>query len=185
MYVRLQKKPTSATTLYTIIQKDSNIRFDFAFRLAKVGDWCEWDMLRKSFLRSHYRRKNPPYSSGWIEWSFGWWSPERSCGYDLNDIETEDNRWYANIKFYGNEKGHLYNADMCQFLASLNESQESFESYFTPKDMFDIWKKQKIADYSTLPVTKKVYEDIDNSTRMKLRNEHLERQFKKNQSDIE
>ena len=31
----------------------------------------------------------------------------------FNDIETEDNRWYANIKFYGNEKGHLYNADMC------------------------------------------------------------------------
>lgn len=44
----------------------------------------------------------------------------------FNDIETEDNRWYANIKFYGNEKGHLYNADMCQFLASLNEGQ-SFE----------------------------------------------------------
>lgn len=93
----------------------------------------------------------------------------------FNDIETEDNRWYVNMKFYGNEKGHLYNADMCQFLASLNESRESFEAYFTPKDMFDIWKKQKIADYSTLPVT----------TRMKLRNEHLERQFKKNQSDSE
>ena len=36
---------------------------------------------------------------------------------------------------------------MCQFLASLNESRESFESYFTPKDMFDIWKQQKIADF--------------------------------------
>ena len=74
---------------------------------------------------------------------------------------------------------------MCQFLASLNESRESVEAYFTPKDMFDIWKKQKIADYSTLPVTKKVYEDIDNTTRMKLRNEHLEQQFKKNQNDSE
>ena len=51
--------------------------------------------------------------------------------------------------------------------------------------MFDIWKKQKIADYSTLPVTKKVYEDIDNAARMKLRNEHLERQFKKIQNDSE
>lgn len=53
----------------------------------------------------------------------------------FNDIETEDNRWYANTKLYGNEKVHLYNADMYQFLASLNESRESFESYFTPKDM--------------------------------------------------
>ncbi len=49
--------------------------------------------------------------------------------------------------------------------------------------MFDIGKKQKIADYSTLPVTKEVYEDIDSATKMKLRNEHLERQFKKNQND--
>lgn len=30
-----------------------------------------------------------------------------------------------------------------------------------------------------------MYEDIDNATRMKLRNEHLERQFKKNQSGSE
>lgn len=56
----------------------------------------------------------------------------------FNDIETEDNLWYVNIKFYGNEKGFLYNADMCQFLTSLNESLESFEAYFTPKHMFDI-----------------------------------------------
>lgn len=72
---------------------------------------------------------------------------------------------------------------MYQFIASLNESWESFEPYFTPKNMFDIWKKQRIVDYSTLPVTKKIYEDIDNATRMKFRNEHLERPFKKNQSD--
>lgn len=47
-----------------------------------------------------------------------------------------------------------------------------------------IYKKQKIADYSTLPVTKEVYADKDNATRMQLRNEHLEQQFMKNQSDI-
>ena len=55
---------------------------------------------------------------------------------------------------------------MCQFLASLNENRESFESYFTPKDMFDIWKKQVIAEYATLPVTKKTYENIDTATRI-------------------
>lgn len=66
----------------------------------------------------------------------------------FNDIETKDNCWHANIKFYGNEKEHLYNADMCQFLASLNEGQKSFETYLMPKDMFDIWKKLKIADYA-------------------------------------
>lgn len=48
----------------------------------------------------------------------------------FNVIEPKDNRWYANIKFYGNEKGHLYNADMCQFLASLNESHFRATSHF-------------------------------------------------------
>lgn len=103
----------------------------------------------------------------------------------FNDIETADNRWYANIKFYGNEKSYIYNGDMCQFLSSLNENRESFESYFTPKDMFEIWKKQMITEYETLPVTKKVYENIDTATRIKLRNEYLEQQFKKNQNDSE
>lgn len=103
----------------------------------------------------------------------------------FNDIETAENRWYANIKFYGNEKPYIYNGDMCQFLSSLNENRESFESYFTPKDMFEIWKKQMITEYETLPVTKKVYENIDTATRIKLRNEYLEQQFKKNQNDSE
>lgn len=101
----------------------------------------------------------------------------------FNDLETPENRWYANIKFLGNEKEHQYNGDMCQFLASLNENRESFESYFTPKDMFEIWKKQKVADYATLPVTKKIYEDLDNTTRLKLRNEQLEQQFKNKQNN--
>ncbi len=43
--------------------------------------------------------------------------------------------------------------------------------------LLDIWKKQKIANRSTLPVTKRMYEDIDNATRMKFRDGHLERRF--------
>ena len=56
---------------------------------------------------------------------------------------------------------HIINADMCQFLASLNESRESYESYFTPKEMFDIWKKQKVSDYSPFPVTRKTYQELE------------------------
>lgn len=94
-----------------------------------------------------------------------------------NDIETEDNRWYASLKFYGNDKEHTMNGDICNFLSSLAENRESFESYFTSKEMFDNWKEQKINYFSSLPLTKKVYAELDNATRMKLRNELLERQF--------
>ena len=102
---------------------------------------------------------------------------------EKSDRETEGNRWYASIKFYGNEKDYPYNADMCQFLASLNESRESYESYFTPKEMFDIWKKQKVSDYSPFPVTRKTYQELDTVTRLKLRNEYLEKQFQEKKSD--
>ena len=72
---------------------------------------------------------------------------------------------------------------MCQFLASLNESRESYESYFTPKEMFDIWKKQKVSDSSPFPVTRKTYQELDTVTRLKLRNEYLEKQFQEKKSD--
>ena len=57
----------SATTLYTIIQKDSNIRFDFALRLANALDID----VNESFLWSYYRRRNISHSPRWIEWSLG------------------------------------------------------------------------------------------------------------------
>lgn len=66
---------------------------------------------------------------------------------------------------------------MYNFLKSLSENRESFESYFTSKEMFDIWKDQKINNYSSIPVTKKVYEELDNETRLKLRNEYFEKQL--------
>ena len=49
----------SATTLYTIIQKDSNIRFDFAFRLANaleidVNEICTASPFRESLQKKKY-----------------------------------------------------------------------------------------------------------------------------------
>ena len=57
------------------------------------------------------------------------------------DIETATQRWYAGLRFYGNDPEHSLNADMCNFLADLQENRESLESYFTGKDMYDMWKK--------------------------------------------
>ena len=47
------------------------------------------------------------------------------------DIETETQKWYAGLRFYGNDPEHSLNADMCHFLADLQENRESLESYFT------------------------------------------------------
>ncbi len=59
----------SATTLYSIIQKDSNIRFDFALRLANeleidVNEICS----AQSLFGCNHRRRNISYITEWIEW---------------------------------------------------------------------------------------------------------------------
>lgn len=64
-----------------------------------------------------------------------------------NDLETEDNRWTASITFYGNDKKHDYNAVICQFLSSFKENRDSFEHYFTTKELFDLWKEKELQYY--------------------------------------
>ena len=41
-----------------------------------------------------------------------------------NDLETETQKWYAGIRFYGNDPEHSLNGDMCNFLAELEENRE-------------------------------------------------------------
>ncbi len=98
-----------------------------------------------------------------------------------NDLETETQKWYAGIRFYGNDPEHSLNGDMCNFLAELEENRESLESYFTGKDMFDMWKKQTLEYYSTRFITHKEIESLDFETRIRKRDELLERKFSNNE----
>ena len=98
-----------------------------------------------------------------------------------NDLETETQKWYAGIRFYGNDPEHSLNGDMCNFLTELEENRESLESYFTGKDMFDMWKKQTLEYYSTRSITHKEIESLDFETRIRKRDELLERKFSNNE----
>ena len=97
------------------------------------------------------------------------------------DIETETQKWYAGLRFYGNDPEHSLNADMCNFLADLQENRESLESYFTGKDMFDMWKKQTLEYYTSKPVTHKEIEELDFETRIRKRDELLTQKFSNNE----
>jgi transcriptional regulator with XRE-family HTH domain len=94
-----------------------------------------------------------------------------------NDVENEQERWYAGIKFYGNDKEHSLNADMCNFLADLQENRESLESYFTGKDMYEMWKKKTLDYYTAKPVTHQEIEDLDFETRIRKRDQLLSQKF--------
>ena len=97
------------------------------------------------------------------------------------DIETATQRWYAGLRFYGNDPEHSLNADMCNFLADLQENRESLESYFTGKDMYDMWKKKTLEYYTAKPVTHKELEDLDFETRIHKRDELLAQKFSNNE----
>ena len=95
-----------------------------------------------------------------------------------NDLETEENKWYCAIKFFGNSEGHSCNQEICQILSGFEENRSSFESYFTSKEMFDLWKEKQLQYYADEALTEKQYPELDATTRRKLRNELLEKQFK-------
>lgn len=95
-----------------------------------------------------------------------------------NDLETEDNKWYCAVKFFGRAEGYPANMDVCQILSSLEENRSSFEAYFTSKEMYDLWKEKEIEYYSKHPLTAKKYPKLDLMTRLQLRNEMMEKQFK-------
>lgn len=95
-----------------------------------------------------------------------------------NDLETEDNKWYCAVKFFGRAEGYPANMDVCQILSSLEENRSSFEAYFASKEMYDLWKEKQIEYYSKHPLTAKKYPKLDLTTRLRLRNEMMERKFK-------
>jgi len=95
-----------------------------------------------------------------------------------NDIETAENKWYAAVKFYGNDTDHPHNAAVCQLLGSIEENRSSFETYWTSKELYDVWKKDRIEHFSKCGLSKKVIPELDSTTRLKLRNELMEEQFK-------
>ena len=66
-------------------------------------------------------------------------------------------------------------------LADLQENRESLESYFTGKDMYDMWKKQTLEYYTVKPVTHKEIEELDFETRIRKRDELLAKKFSNNE----
>lgn len=95
-----------------------------------------------------------------------------------NDRGTPNQRWSCAIKFYGNSENHPCNMEVCQILSGLEENRSSYESYFTSKEMFDIWKERQLEYYANDALTEKEYIPLDTTTRLALRNEMLEKHFR-------
>lgn len=95
-----------------------------------------------------------------------------------NDLETDTDKWYASIKFYGNDSEHSYNGSICQFLSSFNQYREQYENYFSDKETFDFWKAKTLDADSNYPVTQKEYPDMSFEERIRKRDALLEAKYR-------
>ena len=76
-----------------------------------------------------------------------------------NDIETDENKWNVKLVFYGNDKEHAFNADVCNILKELSDNLFDLESYSITKEQFDSMKNKSV-EYYSLPLTQKELENI-------------------------
>ena len=87
------------------------------------------------------------------------------------------------MKFFGNDREHSLNADICQLLGSFDDKRSDFETYFSDKETYDYCKTRILEQYSSLPLTKKQPEGISFKECIKLRDALLEEQFSQKKTD--
>ena len=91
-----------------------------------------------------------------------------------NDIETDENKWNVKLVFYGNDKEHPFNADVCNILKELCDNLCDWESYSITKEQFDSMKNKSL-EYYTLPLTQKEFEELSRDEILKKRIEYLKK----------
>ena len=89
-----------------------------------------------------------------------------------NDIETNENKWNAKLVFYGNDKEHAFNADVCNILKELSDNLFDLESYSITKEQFDSMKNKSLEYYSP-PLTQKEFEELSRDEILKRKIEYL------------
>jgi len=99
-----------------------------------------------------------------------------------NDLETEDNKWYAALKFFGNDKEHPQNHSICQLLGSFDDVRSEFDSYFSDRETYDYRKDRILQVYSDIQLTKRVPEELSFKERLKRRDALLEDQLAQKKS---
>lgn len=102
----------------------------------------------------------------------------RDIKFDINISSNAKGVQTTGISFFAEDNEHPLNLEICNFLASYADNRSSFESYFTSKEMYELWREHQISYYSDSPLIKKEFEDLDTETRIKLRDKILEDKLK-------
>lgn len=96
-----------------------------------------------------------------------------------NDLETETNKWYTRITFYGNDKQFPYNADLCNAMKDVYEHTEAYEHYAKSKADYESAKAKTKEYYSRLPLTKRELPELSDEERRKRHIEYVQAEFER------
>lgn len=99
-----------------------------------------------------------------------------------NGIETETDRWYTQLTVYGNDRGHKYNADLCQIIASIKDNLHDLETYAISKEIYDMQKERSLESFVELPLTQKNFPELSREERQR---KHIEYLKKSNQNGVD
>ena len=91
-------------------------------------------------------------------------------------------QWECSISFDGKSTAD-FNADMCLFLEQWEEERKELRAYNSTQAAYKKWKEQTLAYYAANAVTCVEPEELDRSERIAKRNEYLEREYGKTESD--
>ncbi len=91
-------------------------------------------------------------------------------------------QWECSISFDGKSTAD-FNADMCLFLEQWEEERKELRAYNSTQAAYKKWKEQTLAYYAANAVTCVESEELDRNERIAKRNEYLEREYGKTESD--
>lgn len=110
---------------------------------------------------------------------------ETVAGIDLKiDVKKppRSSQWECSIAFDGKSMAD-HNADMCLFLEQWEQERDELRSYNSTQKAYHKWQEQTLAYYAATSVSCVEPEELDETTRIKKRNEYLEKVYSNPESE--
>lgn len=110
---------------------------------------------------------------------------ETVAGIDLKiDVKKppRSSQWECSIAFDGKSMAD-HNADMCLFLEQWEQERDELRSYNLTQKAYHKWQEQTLAYYAATSFSCVEPEELDETTRIKKRNEYLEKVYSNPESE--
>ena len=81
-----------------------------------------------------------------------------------NDTETDTEKWFVQMRVYGNDSANPHNADFCNGVRQISDNISDLESYSISTEIYQS-EKERMRDYYSAPVSKKDFPELSREER--------------------